>query len=201
MSEKVILSTAYLPPVEYFSLILNAREVFIEREENYIKQSYRNRCHILAAAGKLSLTVPVLLGSFHKIPLKDIRIDYSKRWQQVHLGALNAAYRSSPYFQFYFEEIERPISSNHRFLLDLNDELTCALLKLTGIKKNLNYTTSFISPGNDENDFRYRITPKKRPDIVLKEYSQVFNGPSGFTGGLSMIDLLFNKGPESRDFL
>ncbi len=124
MAAKILISTSYLPPVEYFSLISHANEVFVENEENYIKQSYRNRCYILSAHGPQLLTVPVYLGSQHKTPTKDIRIDYSKRWQQVHLRALTAAYNSSPYFQFYFENIERVISKRIDFLVDLNMELS-----------------------------------------------------------------------------
>ncbi|MCX6255506.1 MAG: WbqC family protein [Bacteroidia bacterium] len=120
MAAKILVSTAYLPPVEYFSLILRADEIFIEREENYLKQTYRNRCKILSAHGPQILSVPVYLGSLHKIPIKDIRIDYSKRWQQVHLRAMTASYNSSPFFEFYFENIEKIISKNHEFLLDLN---------------------------------------------------------------------------------
>ena len=129
MAGKILVSTAYLPPVEYFSLIHNADEVLIEREENYLKQTYRNRCYILSAHGPQVLSVPVYLGSFHKTPVKDIRIDYSKRWQQVHLRAMTASYRSSPFFEFYFEEIEKIISKNHEFLIDLNTELTEVILE------------------------------------------------------------------------
>ena len=110
MAGKILVSTAYLPPVEYFSLISHADEIYVEREENYLKQSYRNRCYILSSHGRQLLSVPVYLGSQHKTPVKEIRIDYSKRWQQVHLRAITASYSSSPYFQFYFENIEKIIS-------------------------------------------------------------------------------------------
>jgi len=88
MPATVYLSTAYLPPSEYFAAIAEYDEVLIENEENYLKQSYRNRCYILSSNGIQMLSVPVLLGSLHKTPIRDIRIDYSKRWQQVHLGAI-----------------------------------------------------------------------------------------------------------------
>jgi hypothetical protein len=122
MPGNLLLSTAYLPPAEYFARIANASEALIEKEENYLKQSYRNRCYILSPSGQQPLSVPVYLGSLHKTPVKDIRIDYSKRWQQVHLGALVSSYNSSPFFLFYFETIEKIILSNHKFLLDLNME-------------------------------------------------------------------------------
>lgn len=201
MAGKILISTAYLPPVEYFSLIQNADEVLLEREENYLKQTYRNRCYILAANGLQALTVPVYLGSSHKTPLKNIRIDYSKRWQQVHLRAISTAYRSSPFFEFYFEELEKNILQNHEFLIDLNTILTNTILKILGIKNPLGFTTSFTPAGVADFDFRYAISPKYSSGFVLKEYTQVFNPYSGFVSDLSIIDLVFNMGPESIYYL
>ena len=179
MSARILISTAYLPPVEYFSLIHNADEVLVEREENYLKQTYRNRCYLLSANGRQTLTVPVYLGSVHKTALKDIRIDYSKRWQQVHLRAMCTSYRASPFFEFYIEEIERIILKNHEFLIDLNTGLTESILKILGIKTSIAYTSTFIPLGTIDYDFRYKITPKRQSDFTLKEYTQVFNNSSG----------------------
>jgi hypothetical protein len=201
MAGKILVSTAYLPPVSYFSLISRADEIFIEREENYLKQTYRNRCYILSAHGPQLLSVPVYLGSLHKTPVKDIRIDYSKRWQQVHLRAMTASYNSSPYFEFYFENIEKIISKNHDFLLDLNMELTESVLKVLKIKKTISYTTNFESVGDMENDFRYKITPKEDSHFAVKEYFQVFNKGEGFVPDLSILDLVFNMGPDAVDYL
>ena len=120
MPGKILISTAYLPPVEYFSLIQDADEVLVEREENYLKQTYRNRCYLLSSDGAHPLSVPVYLGSIHKTPVKKIRIDYSKRWQQVHLRAIITSYRASPFFEFYFEELEKNILNKYEFLIDLN---------------------------------------------------------------------------------
>ena len=201
MACKLLISTAYLPPVEYFSQILNADEVFVEREENYLKQTYRNRCYILSANGVHALTVPVYLGSLHKTALRNIRIDYSKRWQQVHLRAINASYGSSPFFEFYFEELEKIILGNHEYLIDLNTELTESILKIIGIKRALRFTSAFAPVGTADNDFRYSISPKSKPVLISKEYTQVFNMDSGFVHGLSIIDLVFNMGPESERYL
>ena len=201
MSAKILISTAYLPPVEYFSLIYSADEVLVEREENYLKQTYRNRCYLLSANGKQTLTVPVYLGSIHKTALKNIRIDYSKRWQQVHLRAMSTSYKASPFFEFYFEDIERTILKNHEFLIDLNTELTEVILKILGIKTSIAYTSTFIPIGAIDYDFRYKITPKLQSEFTIKEYSQVFNFSSGFVSGLSILDLLFNMGPDSSHYL
>jgi hypothetical protein len=130
MQGDLILSSAYFPPAEYFSLINSAVTVIIEQEENYIKQTYRNRCRILSSNGILILSVPVMKGSSIKTRVKDVTIDYSKRWQQVHLRALVSAYNRSPYFQFYFDDIEKIISGNYEFLTDLNMKLTELILKM-----------------------------------------------------------------------
>jgi len=201
MAGKILVSTAYLPPVEYVSLISRADEVLVEREENYLKQTYRNRCYILSAHGPQFLSVPVYLGSLHKTPVKNIRIDYSKRWQQVHLRAMTASYNSSPYFEFYFEKVEKIISVNHNFLLDLNMELTNSVLEILKMNKPISYTTNFEPVSDMENDFRYKITPKEESPFTLKEYCQVFNNGESFVPGLSIIDLLFNVGPDAVDYL
>jgi len=201
MAVKILVSTAYLPPVEYFSRISVADEIILEREENYLKQSYRNRCYILSAHGPQILSVPVYLGSLHKTHVKDIRIDYSKRWQQVHLRAMIASYNSSPYFEFYFENIEKIISANHDFLLDLNMELTESILEILKIKKKITYTSFFQPVGEMEGDLRYKISPKTESSCVLKKYLQVFNSSEEFVSNLSIIDLIFNMGPEASNYL
>lgn len=201
MPGKIFLSTAYLPPIEYFARIIEADEIFIEREENYIKQSYRNRCYILSAGGPQLLTVPVHLGSFHKTHIRDIRIDYSKRWQQVHLGALTSSYNSSPYFLYYFEIIEKIIRSRHNFLLDLNMDLLSSFMKMLKMEIQVNYTAEFMPVEGKEGDFRYTIKPKQDSSYNAKEYFQVFNNVHGFVAGLSIVDLVFNIGPEAIRYL
>jgi hypothetical protein len=201
MPGNLLLSTAYLPPAEYFARIANASEALIEKEENYLKQSYRNRCYILSPSGQQPLSVPVYLGSLHKTPVKDIRIDYSKRWQQVHLGALVSSYNSSPFFLFYFETIEKIILSNHKFLLDLNMELLMAVIKMIKLQVEISYTTDFMPVNKAADDFRYRICPKRKTDYNLKPYIQVFGNENIFTDRLSIVDLLFNTGPEAVNYL
>jgi hypothetical protein len=201
MPVNILLSTAYLPPAEYFARIANAGKVLIEKEENYIKQTYRNRCYILSASGPQALTVPVYKGSPHKTPVKDIRIDYSKRWQQVHLGALAAAYGSSPFFLYYYESIEKIILHNHEFLLDLNMDLLRAILKMIKLEAGISYTESFSPAEKAENDFRYSISPKNNTNYRSKQYTSVFITDEDFSWRLSIVDLLFNTGPDADKFL
>ncbi len=201
MSGIALLSTAYLPPAEYFFRIAEAGKTLIEKEENYIKQTYRNRCYILSSSGLQALTVPVYMGSLHKTPVKDIRIDYSKRWQQVHLRALAAAYGSSPFFIYYFESIEKIILHNHEFLLDLNIDLVRAILKMIKLNAEISYTDFFLPANKAENDFRNIITPKKKSEYQPKPYTTVFGTEGNYSWKLSIVDILFNTGPESAGYL
>lgn len=204
MPGQLLLSTAYLPPVRYFSLISLAGSVIIEKEENYIKQSYRNRCRILGSNGLLTLSVPVKKATGLKVKTKDIEIDYSKRWQQVHLRAILSSYKSSAYFDYYYEALEVIILKNHRFLLDLNSETLDLLLRLIDLKTKIEYTTEFRSAKDDPSDFRYKLSPKTEPntgEFSFKEYFQLFPPASGFVSNLSIIDLLFNAGPDTLSYL
>lgn len=201
MPGKILLSTAYLPPVDYFSLIQSAGEVFIEKKENYHKQSFRNRCYIISPDGPLLLSVPVLEGSRHKIPISEARIDYSKRWQQVHLRAISSSYRNSPYFEFYFEEFEEIIWYGYEYLWDLNEALLKTAAKIIGLGENIYHTTEFMKPLDQPLDFRYRITPGYRALCKSKSYIQVFQTGKGFVPNLSIIDLIFAAGPDASDFL
>ncbi|MGA1977329.1 MAG: WbqC family protein [Bacteroidales bacterium] len=201
MSGKIILSTAYLPPIEYYARIKKADEILIENEENYVKQSYRNRFIILSADRPCTLIVPVYHGSIHKTPIRNIRIDYSKRWQQVHLGALATSYGSSPFFLYYFETFEKIILSGNEFLLDLNMALLEATMKLMNMSRKISFTRSFMPPEENENDFRYLISPKIISSYNYRSYPQVFNSGKVFTPGLSIADLLFNMGPEAQEYL
>lgn len=201
MNRKIVLSTAYLPPIEYFAHIKEADEILIEKEENYHKQSYRNRCYIQSANKPQHLTVPVYLGSLHKTHIRDIRIDYSKRWQQVHLGALRSSYSSSPYFIYYFEIFEKIILSDYNYLLDLNMELLGAIMKMVRLERKINFTSEFISEESGMDDLRYSINPKKRSAYSPKRYLQVFRTMDDFVPGLSIADLLFNEGPDSARYL
>jgi WbqC-like protein family len=203
MAGNILLSSVYFPPLQYISLIYRADKIFIEKEENYIRQTYRNRCCILTANGTSSLSVPVFSEKFIKTPVKEIEIDYSKRWQQVHLRALVSSYRSSAYFEYYFEDFEKIIVGKPKYLLELNRLILDATLKIIGISKQIEYTDVFEPYTESESEYRFNISPKKviPGKISHKEYFQVFSYKFGFVPGLSIIDLIFNIGPDSINYL
>jgi WbqC-like protein family len=204
MKEEVLLSTAYFPPAEYFSLIAGSREVTIERHENYLKQTYRNRCMILGANGPLALIVPVQRGSFHKTALRDLRIDNSRRWRALHLRGIASAYSAAPFFEYYFDMINNVISEPFTFLLDLNTAALRAVCEAAGLDCEIAFTEEFIPEGTSADDFRYSISPKLPPDVrgyTQIPYTQVFGEKHGFTGRLSIIDVLLNNGPGTGALL
>jgi hypothetical protein len=204
MCEEVLLSTAYFPPAEYFSLVAHSRKVIIEREENYLKQTYRNRCMILGANGPLALIVPVVRGSFHKTALRDLRIDNSRRWRELHLRGIISAYAAAPFFEYYYDSISQVISRPFTFLLDLNTEALKAVCEGVGLNSGISFTEEFITEGSRKDDFRYSISPKHPSGVdgySQIPYTQVFGEKHGFTGRLSIIDVLLNNGPGTGALL
>lgn len=218
--ETSLLSTAYFPPIEYFAVMANSRKVKIESGEMYQKQSYRTRCHINGANGLLVLTLPVLRSvlkdegaSSHKIPTAELKIDYSKPWLQQHKRALEAAYMSSPFFEYYMDDIYEILQSGEESLLSMNTALTRKVAELIGIDTPIELSGGeFIMPGdeilvqNGISDFRDAIHPKRKSDLLdrlelNKPYWQVFTNKQGFVPNLTILDLLFNEGPNAISFL
>lgn len=204
MSNEVLLSTAYFAPAVYFSILASSGTAVIEKCENYHKQTYRNRCVILGANGPLTLTVPVLRGSFHKTAIRDIELDNSRQWRKQHVKSIISAYALSPYFEYYFDSIEEAINTKASFLLDLNLSTTEAVNKCIGVKNKLRLSDEFMTPEDAPNDFRYSISPKIKEAITgytEPVYIQAFSDRYGFVPGLSIIDMLFNNGPETYALL
>jgi hypothetical protein len=201
-----LLFSAYFGPVQYFSKLASNSEILLERFENYPKQTYRNRCIIYAANGPLTLTIPVTKDDI-KVYTKDIKIDYSTNWQKIHLKALESAYRNSPFYTYYVDELAEIILSNEEFLFDLNLKLTQALCENIGIVPVLSVTSEYQkTPPAGYADFREAIHPKARehkPDHNFEPpcYSQVFEPKYGFYENLSILDLLFNVGPDCKILL
>ncbi len=165
MAHEVLLSTAYFPPAEYFFLIAHSSKVLIEKWENYHKQTYRNRCLILGANGPLMLTVPVLRGSFHKTPLRDLKIDNSRRWRELHLRGITSAYATAPFYEFYFDAISTVIRKPFSFLIDLNAEALSAVTEAIGITTETAFTEEYLPEGTQVEDYRYRLSPKKPTQV------------------------------------
>lgn len=198
--EPTILASTYFGSIQYFSTILKAEQVVIEQFDTYSKQTYRNRCIIMSANGKLVLSIPVKKIHGNHTKMKDILIDYDTNWQKDHKRGIISAYKSSPFFEFYFDDYLWVFNSKNKYLLDMNLKLTDVLLSHLQINKQLTLSKRYRKM-DTESDYREIINPKtdsaNDPGFQNVEYNQVFHSKHGFVPNLSIIDLLFNKGPES----
>ena len=188
------------------SLELSPSVVYIEACENFQKQSYRNRCRFYGAEGVQTLSFPIVHeGGTHKIPINDIRIDYKTPWVQQHERAIVSAYGMSAYFDYYKDELFAILESGYERLFDLNLALIRFFVDKIGLKVDIRMTEEYVRE-TDMVDLRESIHPK-RPNAILSEldlekpYFQVFAPKYGFVSDLSIMDLLFNEGPDSILYL
>lgn len=195
-----IFPTAYLPSIEYISLFSKTENASIELFETYQKQSCRTRCNVMTANGVQTLTVPVIKTNGNHTLTKDIEISYKESWQQVHLRCLESAYRKSAYFDYYFPYLEKIYKQKFNTLIELNEYSMKAILKLLKVKKEISYTSDFEKI-TDENDYRIALSKNEVNKAGMPEYYQVFSDRHGFISNLSIVDLLFNEGPNSTAFL
>lgn len=203
MNKEVLLSSAYLAPVEYYTKLYAYEKIHIECFDHYMKQTYRNRCMIASADGVLPLTVPTEKGDEAKALMKDIRISEHGNWRHVHWNAFVSAYRHSPFFDYYADEFSRFFHVKYEFLLDFNQELSCWICEQIDLQPDFHLTDAYEArPQEGIDDFREAIHPKKSyetedPCFLPRPYYQVFEAKNGFIPNLSIADLLFNMGPES----
>ncbi len=198
-----IFSTAYFPPIGYFKALSRYGNglLLLEAAEHYRKQSWRTRCNILSANGVLSLSVPVIVPEDKDIGR--VEIDYSKDWLRQHERALVSAYNSTPFFEYYQDEIFAVLESGERYLFDLNRRIIECVSRLVGLKVEISLTSEYISDYQGL-DLRGVFDPKKKElpeEYQCSPYYQVFSEKFGFVDGLSILDLLFNEGPNSYSFL
>lgn len=197
------LSSAYLAPVEYYTKLLAYDKMYIEQHDHYMKQTYRNRCTIAGPEGELALSIPTVRPDGLKCPMKDIRISDHGNWRHLHWNAIESAYNSTPFFEYYKDDFRPFYEKKYEFLADFNEELCNLVCKLIDISPVIERTTEYKSEFTpNEFDFREAIHPKKDfrlidPEFTPRTYYQVFNTRHGFIPNLSIIDLLFNMGPES----
>lgn len=204
---KAILTSAYLPCIQFFSKLIAYSQIDIEQFEHFNKQSYRNRCKILGANGVMTLNIPVAKARNRKVLMKDVKIAYDTPWQQQHWRSIVSAYNSSPFFEYYADVLAPFYEERFDFLLDFNQQLLQTIIDEIELDTTVDLTTDYRHDyPEDIIDFRNKIHPKKQhqvPDasFISKEYTQVFSHKMEFQSNLSIIDLLFNKGPEAYSFL
>jgi hypothetical protein len=204
MNSAVILSTAYLPPLQFFGKLLLYDKIILEKHEHYVKQSYRNRCSVYGANGKLDLTIP-LQHSSERTTVSQKKISYNDNWQQLHWMSICSAYRSSPYFEYFEEDFEIFYKNKYEFLFDFNLELIEQICRALKMNIEFSVTEQFEKEYEGVDDLRLFISPKNNfeddKDFHSKNYYQVFADKYGFIPNLSIVDLLFNEGLKTIDIL
>lgn len=198
-----ILYLPYLPNLPWFSNFLKYKSVFIEREEKFVKSTFRNRCEIAGANGKQILSIPIVGGRDHHQFYKEVRIDYSNHWNSKHWQSIRSAYGSAPFFEHYADRLQPLYEKQLEFLFEFNSELLHALFHLLKLKKGFDFTAIYEKHTTDIVDLR---ADKRNPslqtmDSFCPRYYQVFEERNGFLPNLSIIDLIFNLGPQTMNYL
>lgn len=196
-NSEVLLSTAYLAPVEYVTVLLYAKKAILEQNENYQKQSYRNRCRIATSNGVMDLNIPVIKDGGNSV--RDVRISGHNNWQIQHWRSIETAYNSSPFFEFYSDDLRPFYEKKWVFLWDFNYELQQSICKLLETEHELTLSAGYEAfPSGGIIDLRNSIHPKKKSLTEITPYYQVFEQKFGFISNLSILDLLFNMGNEAQ---
>lgn len=198
--KKAIFTSLYFAPIAYYKELLACDEGVLEQYNNYERKTYQNRCEILSANGKIALSVPVEKSLQSKTPFKDICIAYHTSWQQQHLRAIMSAYKNSPFYEYYIDDFLPFFEKEFKYLIDFNMGLHQAVLKAIEEERPLTLTNTFYR-NEDIEDMRFIFSPKRKVDSVIKKYTQVFSDKMDFVPNLSIIDLLFNLGPETELYL
>lgn len=199
---KPLISTAYLPTVRYMSVLAKYGAAIIEQHETFPKQTFRNRTTIATGNGLMMLNVPVSRPSGNHTTTAEMVVSYHEPWNIRHWRAIASAYNAAPYFLYYKDELDEILMHRYDHLLHLNEALLHYLLKKLKITCQLEYSQTFIRETESYIDLRDSLTAKRdNPDNTYPHYSQVFENRHGFLPNLSVIDLLFNLGPEAKSYL
>jgi len=202
-----VLLSAYWPNLHYFFYVFNSEKVLIEQHDHYQKQSFRNRTQILSANGVLDLVIPVL-NTGNKTTMQLVEIDYKEKWQMKHWPAITSAYKNSPYFDFFEDEIFAFYNEEEKYLLQYNLKQLDLIFKILRKKKNFELTNTFENSYDSIIDKRFDIHPKlnfeldlSAKQILQKKYYQTFSDKHGFIPNLSVLDLIFNEGKGAIQYL
>lgn len=197
----ILIHPTYFPSISHFAVMAQADTVTFEVEDNFQKQTNRNRMYIYSPNGMQLLNIPVKHNEEnHRLLFKDVKIEPAFDWQKQHFKSLEAAYRSSPFFEYFEDDIRPLFEKKHTYMLDLNFEALEIIASCLGMNINYNKTTEYFREPKDLTDYRYLVNGKK--DVSqFEEYTQVFGDKHGYINNLSILDLLFNEGRYALDYL
>ena len=190
----------YFSPISQYGMMYQSDHIEFEVQDNFQKQTYRNRCYIYGANGKQLLNIPITHSKSEvKTKTKDIRIEEGSHWQKQHYKSLKSAYNSSPFFEFYEDDLMKVLEKKYSFLLDLN--LNSFEFVNDALELDKAFKTTEIYQVDVVNDYRILSEVKQHPDCISDTYTQVFDDKHGFLENLSILDLLFMEGPNTISFL
>lgn len=195
-----LIYPTYFPNIAHFWAVVNANSIYIEVSDNYQKQSYRNRTEIYGANGKLALTVPVSYTQKNRQLYRDVKIANEEQWQLLHLKSLQSAYSMSPFFEFYIDDFTPLFEKQFDYILDFN--LKCFDILINSLQLNTQPIQTTVFEKEPINKTDYRGLVKRNSEVkTFEPYTQVFTEKHGFIPNLSILDLLFNEGPNSELYL
>lgn len=199
----LLIELQYLAPIQYYAKLCSGQPILIEQHEHYIKRSYRNRAHILGANGVMRLTIPLKKGKNEGQAIREVQIEYVRKWQQQHWQSIQSAYGKAPFFEHYSDELRPFFEKKYKFLFDFNLELMGGLMDLMGINPEVSLTKNYAHTTPEGTlDLRNSIHPKEKhhktdSHYESMPYAQVFQDKYGFVPNLSVLDLLFCIGSET----
>jgi hypothetical protein len=196
-----LLPITYFGNIGYFSTMLHADKILIDKHEHFIKQTYRNRCEIYGANGKLALIVPIRHGRKEHTPVSECLIDNSTRWQTLHLRSIESGYRRSPYFEYYEDRFIPFFQKKYDSLYELCIDSLHLSLSFLKTEINFSFTESYQKEIISFTDFRPFADPKIKQSEHPINYFQVFENKYGKINNLSVLDILFNEGPQALQLL
>ena len=201
----IVFSTAYFPPVATMTAMVRYVEhgqLLVEQQETFPKQTHRNRTVIITANGPMSLSVPVIRTNGNHTATREMTISYAERWNIIHWRAIESAYNASPFFLYYRDDVEKILMQRYKRLLDLNEAILLFLAKNLKLKWEIVYTDEYFKGERFRLDFRDRYSYKHPEGLPrIEEYHQVFEDRMPFNPNVGVLDLLFNMGPETTNYL
>lgn len=198
----ILLQPGFFGPIIHYVAMAGDTDLVFEKQDNFQKQTYRNRCYIYGANGRQLLSVPIKHSKNDgRQKTKDVKIDNSFPWQRNFIRSLEASYRSSPFFEFYEDELMHVLSNRYRFLLDLNLEAHNTISECLQLETHIEFTENYVTNVQGKQDLRFLVEAKKEKAYDFEPYIQVFSSKYGFLPNLSILDLLFNEGTNALDYL
>lgn len=197
----ILLHPTYFPNVAHMAAIAQANRVTFEMDDNFAKQTYRTRTYIYAANGKLLLNIPVVYTQKNRQKYRDVKVSHDTNWQSLHWKSLLSAYKTSPFFEYYEDDLHPLFEMKAEYILDFNMKCFEVICECLQLEKTWLQTEIFQHDVPDTTDLRHLVNPKSNVPFQNEPYTQVFSNKHGFKNNLSILDVLFNEGPNALHYI